>query len=121
MPSDQYIQYVRDLLAPFGPLIFKKMFGGYGIYKSQLIIALVVDNELYFKANLAAAEYFRSCGCAPFTYERIGKLISLPYWRLLPEILENQELLEKYFILAAASATQPKKKSTYKQKINPLN
>ena len=99
-----YIEYVKDILSPFEPLIFKRMFGGYGIYKSQLMVALVTSNELYFKANTESAKYFRSMDSEPFTYERKGKTIALSYWKLPPEIAEDQILLKKWFDLALESA-----------------
>ena len=32
----------------------------------------------------------------PFSYERNGKIIKMSYWKVPPEILEDQELLEQW-------------------------
>jgi DNA transformation protein and related proteins len=105
----EYIEYIKDLLSPFEPLIIKRMFGGYGAYKNKLMIALIASNEIYFKADNKASEYFLSCESEPFTYNRKGKTIALSYWKLPPEVAEEKETLKKWFDLAYEAAKNSKK------------
>jgi DNA transformation protein and related proteins len=105
----EYLDYIKDLLSPFEPLIIKRMFGGYGVYKNKLMIALIASNEIYFKADKKASEYFLSYESEPFTYDKKGKTISLSYWKLPPEVAEDKELLEKWLDLSYEAAKNSKK------------
>ena len=46
-----FISYLLELLAPFGNVRAKKMFGGHGIFKDELMFGLVADETLYLKAD----------------------------------------------------------------------
>jgi len=109
MSSKEFVKYIEEILDPFGPIKIRAMFGGYGIYKSDLIFALIIDSELYFKADAPAAEYFKSQGSRPFTYSGKGKTISMPYFIVLSEVLEDPEMLQFWFDMAYNSALQSKK------------
>lgn len=109
MSSKEFIKYVEEILEPFAPIKIRPMFGGYGVYKSDLIFAIIVDSELYFKADATAAEYFKSQGSRPFTYSGKNKTVSMPYFIVLPEVLEDEEMLQSWFDMAYRSALQSKK------------
>jgi DNA transformation protein len=102
--SKEFVEYIIEILEPFGNIKARKMFGGYGIYKNMLMFALIADNELYFKADSDTAKYFKSQDLEPFTYQAKGKLIALSYYKISPEIIEDGELLTKYFNMAYSSA-----------------
>ena len=57
------------------------------------MIGIIKSNELYFKLDLSAYEYFQSFGSESFVYQSKGKLVTLSYRKVLPEIMEDQELL----------------------------
>lgn len=46
MKSNEFIEYIKDILAPFGQITTRAMFGSYGIYKDGVIIGIVARNEL---------------------------------------------------------------------------
>jgi DNA transformation protein len=96
MPLDPFLIHLLELLEAFGPITHRRMFGGYGIYKSGKIFALVIENEAYFKASEEAKIYFQSFGSEPFTYLRNNKPVSLSYWKLMPEAMEDAETLKKW-------------------------
>jgi DNA transformation protein len=94
--NDEFVDYVIELLEPFNVVRARKMFGGYGLYIDNKIFALIIDRELYFKANSETSKFFAQWGSTPFSYQRQGKNIQMSYWRVPPVVLENQELLEKW-------------------------
>lgn len=99
--SDEFLEYVLDALGIDYCIKHKKMFGGYGLYIHGKIFALIIDCELYFKAhNENAAQFFKANGSEPFTYERKGKLISMCYWKVGPEILDEHENTKKWIEMA---------------------
>src|SRR3954467_8553022 len=101
---NEFVDHRRELLEQFGIITARRMFGGFGIYKDGVIFALIIDQELYFKADVEAANFFATYGSEPFTYQRHNKLIKMSYWKVIPEVLEDQELLRKWFDLAHSAS-----------------
>ncbi len=110
MSKNGFIEYIKDVLEPFGPINVRLMFGGCGIYKDSLMIGLIAENELYFKADVKAAEYFRSYGSEPFVYQGKNKPVAMSYWKVLPEIIDDPEALAQWVELACDAAISAKKK-----------
>lgn len=76
---------IREIFQSVGPLRIRKMFGGHGIYRDELMFALEADGELYLKADGETVEAFRNLGSRPFTYSgRNGRTATMSYW-LMPE------------------------------------
>ncbi|NRB10608.1 MAG: TfoX/Sxy family protein [Rickettsiaceae bacterium] len=98
MPKElsPYAEYVVQLLSPFGEITAKFMFGGYGIYKNGLIIGIIAEDELYFKVDDSNKANYEKLDSTPFVFEGKGKKMQMSYWKVPPEILENEEILPKY-------------------------
>ncbi|WP_017442443.1 TfoX/Sxy family protein [Rickettsia gravesii] len=58
MNKNEFTEYVKELLEPYGSVAVRAMFGGYGIYKCGVTIGIIKSNELYFKSDLSTYEYF---------------------------------------------------------------
>ena len=41
--SDSYRSYVEEQFTAFGPVIFKKMIGGYGIFKDGIMFGIILQ------------------------------------------------------------------------------
>jgi DNA transformation protein and related proteins len=89
----QYCDYIIDMLAPWAHVSARKMFGGFGLYRSDLMFAIVLDDVLYFKAGDGDLPDYKQAGSAPFTYEAKGRRVSLSYWRTPEEVLEDEAAL----------------------------
>ena len=72
------------------------MFGGYAIYKFGITIAIIIQDEIYFKVNDINIDDYTKINSRPFTYEKKGKIIALSNWYLPIEILEDQEKLMEF-------------------------
>lgn len=83
--SDDFIQHVRELLAPAGSVGVKRMFGGHGVYLDGLFMAIIANDELYLKADDVTRSAFDAEHCAPFVYTKAGKAMAMNY-RRAPEI-----------------------------------
>lgn len=109
--KNDYLEYILEILEPFGNITYKSMFGGYGIYKSGLVFAIIVDGELYFKGDKEQAdEFYESEGSNKFGYESKGKIVTMSYWKVPADVLEDEELLAKWFEFAYNAALKSKKK-----------
>jgi len=95
MSNTDFLDYVIDLLSPLYPVKARKLFGGYGLYIDNKIFAIIEDHELYLKYNNKISEYFTKLDLEYFSYERKGKTIKMSYWKVPPEILEDQESLSQ--------------------------
>jgi DNA transformation protein len=108
--QNEFVDYVRDLLGPFGPISVRFMFGGYSLYKDGLVFGLIADQELYFKADEEAVKFFKEAGSEQFTYESRGKKIKMSYWKVTSEVIDNQEIMKRWFDLAYNSSLRAKRK-----------
>ena len=51
MIYNNYTSYILDLLLPLGGIKVRRMFGGFGIYKNGIFLALIANNILYLKSS----------------------------------------------------------------------
>lgn len=94
MIKNSFIEYLLELLSPLDNIKSKKMFGGYGIYKDNIFFALVSEEILYFKVDDSNIKDFQAYDSKPFSYENKNKkTISMSYFQVPVEILENQSEL----------------------------
>ncbi len=92
--SDDYLDFVRDLLADFEPLRIKRMFGGAGIYSGELFFAIVADDILYLKVDDGNRAGFEERGIRPFTYEtKAGRTGTMSDYPVPPEAMDDPEAL----------------------------
>ena len=111
MTNSGFVDYIIDLLSQYGNISARRMFGGYGLYLNKIIFAIIIDDELYFKADSNLALEYTKAGSYPFTYQRDDKTIALSYWYISAEIIENDDSLKDWFNKSLEVATTQKKKS----------
>jgi DNA transformation protein len=106
-----------DLFHHFGRIALRRMFGGEGIFAGDLMIAIVVDEQIYLKAGDSNRPDFLAEGSRPFTYERGKKRIaaSLSYYTVPERLLDDPEAFASWARKAhetalAARASKPKKR-----------
>jgi DNA transformation protein len=87
----EFVNHVVEQMGEFGPVQAKAMFGGHGIYWQGLMFALILQEQLYFKADAQSVEAFTSRGLGPFTYEAKGKRSSLRYFEAPIEVMDEPQ------------------------------
>ena len=75
-----FIPFVQELLEGLGTVSARRMFGGHGLYHEGLMFAIVMNQQLFLKADAQNRPEFEALGLAPFTYSMKGKEIALSYW-----------------------------------------
>ena len=95
MKRNEFVEYViGDQLAELPDMSARAMFSGYGIYKDGIIVGIVIDDELYLKADETTKPEYEAMGSEPFTYERKdGKSVVMSYYKVPSDILENRSEL----------------------------
>ncbi len=101
---------IEDVFAPFGPVAVKRMFGGHGVFVDGLHIAIEQDGEIFLKTDPVTQPLFEAAGSRPFTYRTSKKLITVSYWKLVDDALEDNDELRKWADLALAAARRAQTK-----------
>ena len=102
--SDAFVDYVMELLGPFGTVTARRMFGGHGVYLDSLMFAIVSGDALYLKADEMNRVEFEQAGCEIFAYARKGKRASLNFYRAPEDAMESPELMLPWARTAYAAA-----------------
>ena len=76
--TEGFKDLVRDLLADFGPVTIRNMFGGAGIYAGGVMFAILDDDVLYLKTDETSARAFREEGMegADAAVEDFGEVVA---------------------------------------------
>ena len=91
---DTFRDLVLEKLEPIGDIQVRAMFGGFGVFESGAMFALMAGSGLFFKVD----ESNRS------TYEEAGSVQygRMPYFRVPESVLEDSDTLQDW---ARASMT----------------
>ena len=97
MKKSDFVDYVvQDLLSELDGIRARAMFGGWGIYKDGLTFAIVVDDQLYFKVDDTNKTKYQKYGSRPFTYESRGKSVSMSYWEVPAEVMDDRDEIKRW-------------------------
>lgn len=115
----EYLDYLHDLFSAFAPVTTRAMFGGHGVYRDGVILAIVIDELLYLKVDDQTRAAFEAEGCTPFVYEAKGRSVPMSYWTVLDEALDSPQEFRPWAQRAWEAAlrkpkAKPKKKAAKK-------
>ncbi len=99
---------IEEIFAPFGPVQARAMFGGYGVSREGLSFAIIVDGEVFLKADEACRARFEAAGSAPFVYHAKGKPVTMSYWRIPDVALDDPDEMRRWCGLAHDAARRAK-------------
>ncbi len=114
MPDDSFKEFVLDQLSALPELRAKAMFGAHGIYSGENFFGILDEGRLFFKTDAATEKDFTSRGMPPFTYEMKGKVMTMAYHEVPPEILEQPPELTLWARRAIQVAVSAKKSTKKK-------
>lgn len=112
----QFVDFLTEVFARFGPIQTRKMFGGYGVYCHGTMFGLVADDNLYLKADATTAHHFESLGLAQFEYDKGGKLVKMSYYLAPAEIFDDPEQAATWARRSLEVALRRKKESGGRKK-----
>jgi DNA transformation protein len=119
MPTDDYLDYVLELLAPVGPVQPSRFFGGVGLSISSVQFAMVMDNCLYFVVDETTRARYEAAGMQSFSYETKKKRVQVRRYFELPEdVLTDPAELRVWAAesMRIAAQTKPKRRPGKKAK-----
>ena len=106
--SKEFAEEVAGRLFLLGPVAARRMFGGFGIFLDGVMFGLIGFDTLYFKADDGNRADFEAAGMEPFSYQGRDRPISMSYWRVPDEVLEDVEQLSQWAEKALAAARRAK-------------
>ena len=106
--SSDYVDFVLEQLAPLGVLTSRKMFGGVGLYANGLFFALIDDDVLYLKGDVALKADFEAAGSHAF--DPFGEGKPMAYWSAPVDALDDSDLLVAWARRSVEVATARKKR-----------
>jgi DNA transformation protein and related proteins len=112
MPDDSFKEFVLDQLSALPDVRARAMFGAHGLYCGDRFFAILDEGRLFFKTDAPSQADYIARGMGPFTYESRGRIMTMAYHEVPPDVLENREELAAWAqraIQIAAGSKQPHK------------
>src|SRR5579871_5211178 len=103
--SDSFAEFLREQLAPLGPIALRRMFGKTGVFCEGVMLGLVLDNTLYFRVDAQnQAAFAEAAAFPPLNYAKQGAAIDLAFWRLPERLYDEPDDFVAWARLALAAA-----------------
>jgi DNA transformation protein len=109
MPDDSFKEFVLDQLSALPDVRAKVMFGAHGIYSGETFFGILDEGRLFFKTDAATEPDYAARGMGPFTYESRGKVLTMSYHEVPPDVLEQPPALVEWARRAIQLAAVSKK------------
>lgn len=93
--GNEYVEFVKELMAPLGRLTSRAMFGGHALYCDGTIFAIIIGGTLYLKTDERNRPAFESRGLRPFR-PYTGRTTRMPYYEAPPEIFEDPAAMAEW-------------------------
>jgi DNA transformation protein len=102
--SGDYLGYILEQLAQLGAVRSQRMFGAAGLYCDELFFGIVSDDTLYLRTDEAGRAAFTSRGMRPFRPYADRPEVSMTYFEVPAEVLEDAEQLAAWSRRSVAAA-----------------
>lgn len=107
--TDSLQVYVADQLAPLGGVRFRRMFGGYGLYRGERFFGILHRGRLYFRVSEGERADYVAQGMEPFRPNARQTLTG--YYEVPVDVIEDSETLVAWAERALAASSAPRKKT----------
>lgn len=105
-----FVECFLELLAPLKNVWARKMFGGYGIFKQDLMFGLVADEVWYLKVDQETIPDYKALELGSFAYEGKGKKMAMSYYQAPEEAMDSSSALCEWAEKAYRAALGAKQK-----------
>lgn len=119
MPTEnEFRTYLAELLAPLGPISFRRIFSAVGVLGARGMFGLIVDETLYFKVTDESRADYEAAGMSQITYERAsGREVGLPYFEVPDELLDEPERFLEWAEKAFAAAVPARRRNSSRRRL----
>lgn len=109
-PLPPFVLHSLELLGSLGGVRARRMFGGFGPYAGDTMVALIAYERLYLKVDDGTRGAFGSAGGEPFVYEGAGRTATMSYWTVPAEAMDSPALMAPWARLALQAALRAAKR-----------
>ena len=114
--SPGFSDHVEELLAGFGKVQIKRMFGGAAISRNGIGFAILDDDTFFIKADGAFGAELKKQGCKPWVYsiKKDGTVRDIAHWSVPASAMDDADeasalAKRSYQIAVKADAEKAKK------------
>ena len=118
--GDSFAEFLREQLAPLGPISMRRMFGKTGVFCDGVMLGMVTENTLYVRVDEHTSEAFQEAASfPPLNYRKKGETIDLAFWRVPERLIDEPDELVEWarVALAAARRVAAKRPSKTRRKV----
>ncbi len=109
MADDSFKEFVLDQLSALPEVRARAMFGAHGLYSGESFFGILDEGRLFFKTDARSQADYTARGMGPFTYESKGKMMTMSYHEVPPNVLEQPQELTEWARKAIGIAANSKK------------
>ena len=112
------VDYLLDVLGELGDVRARRMFGGFGVYRGDVMVGLIADGVFYLKVDAENRPAFEAALSQAFSYRRKGRTepIEMSYWEVPADVMENGAKLREWTQGAHEAALRTKGQRTKKKR-----
>lgn len=111
--SASFAEFLREQLAPMGPVSMRRMFGKTGVFCQGVMFGMVTEDTLYVRVDDHNRETFREAEAhPPLNYAKKGASIDLAFWRVPERLIDEPDELVMWARAALAAAHRVAAKRT---------
>lgn len=117
--SQDFADYVADILAPLGPVQMGRLFSGHGFKLDGVNFAMLLRSTLFLRVDEALAADMDRAGAKPFRYSTAKRTVTVASYRGVPEDrLDDADIVLEWArrAVTAAKAQPIKKKARTRKK-----
>jgi DNA transformation protein len=119
MADESFKEFVLDQLRALPGVRARAMFGAHGLSQNEHFFGILDEGRLFFKTDAQSKADYVARGMEPFTYESKGRVLTMSYHEVPPDVLDNATELVAWAqraIRVAASSKERAKKSEHQSR-----
>lgn len=105
--DDSFMEHVLDALSGLPGVRARPMFGGHGLYLGKDFFGMAWKGKLYFRVDDGSRPSYQSRGGEAFTVTMRGKTMTMRYWSVPAEVLDDREELARWAMRAVRARRGP--------------
>lgn len=110
--SDEYLDYLQDILSPLGDISKGRLFGLRTLKYNNLQFAMFNGETLYFAVNAKTRDTYLEADSPPFSYvTKYGRTEVHKYYEVPGEVLDDEDTMQEWARVSIDAARTPDKKS----------
>lgn len=106
--NQEFFDFVSEQLNEFGDTTSKKMFGGVGFFKEDLMFGMISKDVFRLKVDAENQGDYEAQGMEPLYMKNKKK--GMPYWEVPSNVLEDKKELSIWAEKALEASKRAKKK-----------